>query len=69
MMAKIKRMFREEEAMTILGVCLGCLAGLPLCGCCLTSCVGGLMGLRMDMRYIPAILMRCTDYFISPMFY
>ncbi|VUT26354.1 MAG: hypothetical protein MOIL_01519 [Candidatus Methanolliviera sp. GoM_oil] len=48
----------------------GIIAGLP-CFCCMpiTTAIGGLYGLMIDMRYISGILVRCMDYFIGPMFY
>jgi hypothetical protein len=63
----IKELFREEEAMTILGACLGCIAGCGVCSICCAP-IGGLMGLRSDMRYIPAMLMRCIDMSFAPYF-
>ena len=67
-MRGIKRMIRDEEAMTIIGGCLGCIAGCGVCSICFAP-IGGLYGLRMDMRYLSGILVRCTDSFMGPIFY
>ncbi|BDC35685.1 MAG: hypothetical protein EF806_05415 [Candidatus Methanoliparum thermophilum] len=71
MKKSLKNLFKEEEAMTIIGSCLGFLPGLscPCCCCCgLTSCIGGLMGLQADMRYISALVARWIDLAFAPFY-
>ncbi|HIH40181.1 MAG TPA: hypothetical protein HA341_05365 [Halobacteria archaeon] len=66
----LKSLFKDDNAMTILGCLLGCLPGLPLCGIggCLTGCIGGLMGLQADMQYIPALIARWIDLAFAPFY-
>jgi|GEM_PF-1538494 len=66
----IKSLFKDDEAISSISGCIvGCIIGIPTCCCCgFTACIGGLMGLQEDMRYIPALIARWIDLAFAPFY-
>jgi len=65
----LKSLFNDDGAMTILGAVCGIVPSIfcPCCGC-LPACIGGMMGLQQDMRYIPAFVARWVDLAFAPFY-
>lgn len=65
----IKSLFKDEEAITVIGTCLGLVPSVICpCFCCFPAFYGGLMGLQEDIRYISAFVARCMDLIFAPFY-
>lgn len=65
----LRSLFKDDNAMSVLGTCLGIVPSVVCpCFCCLPACIGGLMGLQEDMRYIPALIARWIDLAFAPFY-